>query len=147
MVSSSEILAAFREVSNSKQLDRSELYALLQDGILAALAKKYGPNVQAEVNIDDGKLAWKYDTEQPLMGSALATAGDLVFFGEGNGNFNALDAKSGKKLWTFNCGAGANAQPVSYMVNNKQYVAMGCGGNVQLDFKRGNSLFVYTLGD
>src|SRR6476659_5544595 len=55
MVSSSEILAAFREVSNSKQLDRSELYALLQDGILAALAKKYGPNVQAEVNIDDGK--------------------------------------------------------------------------------------------
>ena len=55
MVSSSEILAAFREVSNSKQLDRSELYALLQDGILAALAKKYGSNVQAEVNIDDGK--------------------------------------------------------------------------------------------
>src|SRR5436853_271470 len=55
MVSSGEILAAFREVSNSKQLDRAELYALLQDGILAALAKKYGPNVQAEVNIDDGK--------------------------------------------------------------------------------------------
>lgn len=55
MVSSAEILAAFREVSNTKQLDRAELYALLQDGILAALAKKYGPNVQAEVNIDDGK--------------------------------------------------------------------------------------------
>src|SRR5882672_3032117 len=55
MVSSSEILAAFREVSNTKQLDRAELYALLTDGILAALAKKYGPNVQAEVNIDDGK--------------------------------------------------------------------------------------------
>jgi N utilization substance protein A len=55
MVSSAEILAAFREVSNTKQLDRAELYALLQDGILAALAKKYGPNVQAEVDIDDGK--------------------------------------------------------------------------------------------
>ena len=55
MVSSAEILAAFREVSNTKQLDRSELYALLTDGILAALAKKYGPNVQAEVDIDDGK--------------------------------------------------------------------------------------------
>ena len=47
--------SAFREVSNTKQLDRAELYALLQDGILAALAKKYGPNVQAEVEIDDGK--------------------------------------------------------------------------------------------
>lgn len=55
MVSSAEILAAFREVSNTKQLDRAELYALLQDGILAALAKKYGPNVHAEVDIDDGK--------------------------------------------------------------------------------------------
>ena len=55
MVSSSEILAAFRELSNVKQLDRAELYGLLQDGIMAALAKKYGANVQAEVDIDDGK--------------------------------------------------------------------------------------------
>src|SRR5437867_11734650 len=55
MVSSTEILAAFRELSNVKQLDRAELYGLLQDGIMAALAKKYGPNVQAEVDIDDGK--------------------------------------------------------------------------------------------
>jgi N utilization substance protein A len=55
MVSSTEILAAFRELSNVKQLDRAELYGLLQDGIMAALAKKYGANVQAEVDIDDGK--------------------------------------------------------------------------------------------
>jgi PQQ-dependent dehydrogenase (methanol/ethanol family) len=101
----------------------------------------------AAVNVDDGKVVWKHDTEQPLIGGGLATAGGLFFFGEGNGNFNALDAKTGKKLWSFNCGAGANAQPVSYTVGNKQYVAMGCGGNTQLDFKRGNSLFVYTLGD
>ena len=55
MIGSAEILAAFRELSNVKQLDREELYGLLQDGIMAALAKKYGPNVQAEVDIDDGK--------------------------------------------------------------------------------------------
>src|SRR3954468_6686302 len=55
MVSSADILAAFREVTNVKQLERSELYGLLQDGIMAALAKKYGPNVQAEVEIDDDK--------------------------------------------------------------------------------------------
>ncbi|HEX5386437.1 MAG TPA: PQQ-binding-like beta-propeller repeat protein [Gemmatimonadales bacterium] len=101
----------------------------------------------AAVNVDDGKVAWKYDTEQPLMGAALATGGDLVFFGEGNGNFNALDARTGKRLWSFNCGAGANAMPVSYMVGGKQYIAEGCGGNTQIDFKRGNSVFVYTLGD
>src|SRR5213596_3257056 len=55
MVSSADILAAFREVTNVKQIERSELYGLLQDGILAALAKKYGPTVQAEVEIDEGK--------------------------------------------------------------------------------------------
>jgi N utilization substance protein A len=55
MASAAEILAAFRELSNAKQLEKAELYGLLQDGILAALAKKYGPTVQAEVDIDEGK--------------------------------------------------------------------------------------------
>jgi N utilization substance protein A len=55
MASAAEILAAFRELSNAKQMEKAELYGLLQDGILAALAKKYGPTVQAEVDIDEGK--------------------------------------------------------------------------------------------
>jgi alcohol dehydrogenase (cytochrome c) len=101
----------------------------------------------AAVNIDTGKMAWKFDTEQPLIGGALATAGDLVFYGEGNGMFRALHAGTGKLLWEFNCGAGANAMPVSYTVGGKQYVAMGCGGNTQLDFKRGNTMVVFALGD
>jgi PQQ-dependent dehydrogenase (methanol/ethanol family) len=99
----------------------------------------------AAVNVDTGKMAWKFDTEQPLIGGALATAGDLVFYGEGNGLFRALHAKTGKLLWEYNCGAGANAMPVSYAVQGKQYVAMGCGGNTQLDFKRGNSMVVFAL--
>ncbi|MBC7468619.1 MAG: PQQ-binding-like beta-propeller repeat protein [Ramlibacter sp.] len=99
----------------------------------------------AAVNVDTGKIAWKFDTEQPLIGGALATGGDLVFYGEGNGLFRALHAKTGKLLWEFNCGAGANAMPVSYTVKSKQYVAMGCGGNTQLDFKRGNTMMVFAL--
>jgi alcohol dehydrogenase (cytochrome c) len=99
----------------------------------------------AAVDYDTGKMVWKFDTEQPLIGGALATGGDLVFYGEGNGLFRALDARNGKLLWEHNCGAGANAMPVSYSVSGRQYVAMGCGGNTQLDFKRGNSLVVYAL--
>jgi alcohol dehydrogenase (cytochrome c) len=99
----------------------------------------------AAVNLDTGKLAWKADTAQPLMGGVLATAGDLVFTGEGNGNFNAYDAKSGKKLWSFFCGAGVNAPAVSYQIGGKQYIAVAAGGNTQLDFKRGNSVFVFAL--
>ena len=99
----------------------------------------------AAVNVDTGKMAWKFDTAEPLIGGALATAGDLVFYGEGNGLFRALDARNGKLLWQYQCGAGANAMPVSYAVKDRQYVAMGCGGNTQLDFKRGSTMFVYAL--
>src|SRR5690349_14252222 len=53
MAGSADILAAFRELANSKGIDRTELYELLQDGIIAALAKKYGPTVRAEVEIDE----------------------------------------------------------------------------------------------
>ena len=53
MAVSPDILIAIRELTNAKQLDRAELLGLLQDGILAALQKKYGPTVQAEVDIDD----------------------------------------------------------------------------------------------
>ena len=99
----------------------------------------------AAVNLDTGKLAWKFDTDEPLIGGVLATAGDLVFNGEGNGLFRAFDAKSGKKLWEYQAGAGVNAPAVSYMVNGKQYVAVAAGGNTQLDFKRGNSVIVFAL--
>jgi N utilization substance protein A len=55
MAGSLEILSAIRELTNSKQLDRTELHGLLFDGIHAALAKKHGPTVQAEVDIDEDK--------------------------------------------------------------------------------------------
>ena len=55
MAGSAEILTAIRELTNTKQLDRAELHGLLQDGIFAALAKKHGPNVKAEVEIDEDR--------------------------------------------------------------------------------------------
>jgi PQQ-dependent dehydrogenase (methanol/ethanol family) len=97
------------------------------------------------VNLDTGKVVWGVKTPQPLIGGVLATAGDLVFNGEGNGWFKAFDARTGKELWKYNCGAGVNAPPVSYTLDGKQYVAVAAGGNTQLDFKRGNSVYVFAL--
>jgi alcohol dehydrogenase (cytochrome c) len=97
------------------------------------------------VNLDTGKIAWQQDTPQPLIGGVLATAGGLVFNGEGNGEFAAYDARTGKKLWSFQCGAGVNAPATSFMVGRKQYIAVAAGGNTQLDFKRGNSIIVFSL--
>ncbi len=99
----------------------------------------------AAVNLDTGKIAWHADTDQPLIGGVLATAGGLVFTGEGNGDFDAFDAANGKKLWHYQAGAGVNAPPVSYSVNGKQYIAVAAGGNTQLDYKRGNAVIVFSL--
>ena len=101
-------------------------------------------NVTA-VNVDTGKVVWKARTDQPMIGGALSTAGNLVFAGEGNGWFKAYDARTGKVLWQYQCGAGVNAPATSYTVNGKQYIAGAAGGNTQLDFKRGNSVFVFAL--
>ncbi len=97
------------------------------------------------VNLDTGKVAWKFDTDEPLIGGVLATAGGLVFNGEANGLFRAFDAKNGKKLWEYQTGAGVNAPPVSYTVGGKQYIAVAAGGNNQIDAKRGNSVVVFAL--
>jgi transcription termination/antitermination protein NusA len=59
MAGSADILLAIRELTNSKQIDRTELHGLLTDGINAALAKKHGPTVQAEVSIDEANGAIK----------------------------------------------------------------------------------------
>lgn len=55
MAGSAEMLAAFRELTSTKQLDRSDLLDLLKDGIQAALAKKFGPNVKFELDVDELK--------------------------------------------------------------------------------------------
>jgi PQQ-dependent dehydrogenase (methanol/ethanol family) len=97
------------------------------------------------VNVDTGKVAWKFDTDEPLIGGVLTTAGNLVFNGEANGLFRAFDASTGQKLWEYQAGAGVNAPAVSYSVNGKQYVAVAAGGNNQIDSKRGNSVVVFSL--
>ena len=60
-------------------------------------------------------------------GGLLATAGNLVFFGQPDGTFAAHDAKTLKELWSFNTGTGINAPPVTFTVNGKQYVAVLVG--------------------
>jgi PQQ-dependent dehydrogenase (methanol/ethanol family) len=101
-------------------------------------------NVTA-VDYNTGKIAWQVKTQQPMIGGVLATAGGLVFTGEGNGEFKAYNAKTGLALWRFQAGAGVNAPPSSYTVNGKQYVVVAAGGNTQLDFKRGSAVIAFTL--
>jgi alcohol dehydrogenase (cytochrome c) len=97
------------------------------------------------VDYNTGKIAWQVKTPEPMIGGILATAGGVVFAGEGNGQFKAYDAKSGSILWHFQAGAGVNAPPSSYTIGGKQYVVVAAGGNTQIDFKRGNAVIAFTL--
>lgn len=98
------------------------------------------------IDLTTGKLQWTHQTEEPLIGGVLATAGGLVFTGEGNGNVMAVDATTGNTLWSYHCEAGANAPPVTYEIDGIQYVAIAAGGNQLFGFKRGDQLAVFALG-
>jgi alcohol dehydrogenase (cytochrome c) len=95
------------------------------------------------VNLATGKIAWQNKVPQPMMGGSLATAGGLAFTGEGNGNFNAYESKTGKLLWQFNAGAGCNAAPMTFTHGSEQFIAVACGGNFQLSYPLGDAVMVF----
>ena len=81
------------------------------------------------LDIRTGKTAWEYKLSNGGGSGTLATAGGLLFFGEGGGTMMAVNATTGKPVWHFETGQTWRASPMTYMVGGKQYVALaGTGG-------------------
>ena len=81
--------------------------------------------------------------------SPLSTASDLVFFGQFDGNFLALDARTGKELWRFQTGSAISGGAVTYTINGEQYVAVFAGGTgipYGNSITEGDSLWAFKLG-
>ncbi len=86
------------------------------------------------LNIETGEIVW----EVPQPGAAraktwsgvLATAGGLIFYGQPNGGFAAVDQRNGKTLWRFPTNISMKASPMTFMVDGKQYVAVAAGPNI-----------------
>jgi len=82
-----------------------------------------------------GKVVWKVRIPQPAK-SGVLVAGDLVFFGEGNGTFDGVNAKKGEMLFSFNAPAnvpnagGAAAGPIAYVADGREFIVNAFGGNV-----------------
>ena len=91
------------------------------------------------------KIVWQHKTPYRLGGGATVTAGGLVFRGEPDGNFLALDAKTGQELWRFQTGFGADAPPVVYEVDGEQYVAIATGGNRLQGSAYGDAVWAFSL--
>ena len=101
-----------------------------------------------------GKKVWSIKENFMTMSGALATAGDLVFYGTTDGWFRAVNAHTGKVLWSQKLGSGIIGQPISYLgPDGRQYVAIyaGVGGvaMVQSTVKhfpaRGSTLYVFSV--
>ncbi|MGH7499274.1 MAG: pyrroloquinoline quinone-dependent dehydrogenase [Gemmatimonadales bacterium] len=105
--------------------------------------EQYG--LYSAVDLKTGKIAWQNKVPQPMMGGSLVTAGGLTFTGEGNGNFNAYNSKTGKLLWQFNAGAGCNSAPMTFTHGGEQFIAVACGGNFQLSYPLGDAVMVFGL--
>jgi len=77
-----------------------------------------------------GALVWSKSQSEPATGGLLSTGGGLVFYGDPQGFFNALNDETGEHLWSFQLGSGVYGNPTTYSANGKQYVAIvwGAGG-------------------
>ena len=74
-----------------------------------------------------GKMAWEFRLKSPPWAGVLSTAGSLVFGGSNEGNFYALEARTGKPLWNFQTGSSIESGPVSYLVDGQQFIAVASG--------------------
>ena len=86
-----------------------------------------------------GRVAWHYYKKLPrgvdiccgqVNRGFAAIGGGLVFAGDREGYFVALDAKTGKVVWKFQTGGSVSAPPVSYMLDGKQYIAVAAGASM-----------------
>ena len=78
-----------------------------------------------------GKKVWGIKENFPVWAGALATAGDLVFYGTMDGDFKAVNATNGEVLWKTHFNSGIVGNPITYIgPDGKQYVAVyeGVGG-------------------
>ncbi|MGB5489734.1 MAG: PQQ-dependent dehydrogenase, methanol/ethanol family [Woeseiaceae bacterium] len=79
---------------------------------------------------------WTIGHDLPFNGGVLTTAGNLVFQGDAYGRFNAYSAEDGRSLWSVSTGSNITAAPVSFSIDDKQYVLVpvGAGGGIQFVF-------------
>ncbi len=77
-----------------------------------------------------GKKKWTFPYLDNPNGGALSTAGGLVFAGDYDGNFIALDAQTGHDLWHVQLGAGIDSTAITYELDGRQYVLIPAGSTL-----------------
>jgi PQQ-dependent dehydrogenase (methanol/ethanol family) len=86
------------------------------------------------LNIETGEIVWEVPQPGPapnkLWTGVVATAGGLIFYGQPNGGFAAVDQRNGKTLWRFETNVRMKASPITFSFGGNQYVAVAAGPNI-----------------
>ena len=106
------------------------------------------------ISAETGRTAWVHEQRAATM-SLVTTGGGLVFGGDVNGRFRALDQETGDVLWEINIGSPVTGFPISFAVDGRQYVAVSTGSastasgfiglTPEIRPSAGNNLFVFAL--
>jgi len=99
------------------------------------------------IDSNTNKIGWQHKMPFRMGGGSgsSVTAGGLLFRGESDGNFVAVDAKTGEVLWKIQTGFGADAPPIVYEVDGEQYVAIATGGNSIQRSATGDAIWAFSL--
>ena len=106
------------------------------------------------ISAETGEIVWVYEQRAGTT-SLVATAGGLVFGGDGNGRFRAFDNETGEVLWEINLGSSVTGFPITYAVGGTQYIVASTGNSLssrdnmrlppELSPSHGNNVFVFSL--
>jgi quinohemoprotein ethanol dehydrogenase len=111
----------------------------------AGVAWPEGSGTFTAIDATSGKVAWQKKFPEPCYAGTATTAGGLVFIGRNSGELQAYDAKNGKRLWSFQTGAGANNTATIFQSGGTEFVAFLSGGNSLAATPHGDSLWLFGL--
>jgi alcohol dehydrogenase (cytochrome c) len=105
---------------------------LFMGGVLKRIS---GPGTEFSavraIDVSTGQVRWEYKVGVPSMAGVTSTASGLLFAGNQEGDFTALESSTGKKLWSYNTGANIyGAAATTYMLDGKQWVLIPSGTKI-----------------
>jgi alcohol dehydrogenase (cytochrome c) len=124
-----DVQSKLTPTQKKRKFTLGDVFLGLQNGNFGSILPNFHDHGSiSAIDVNTGRLVWKFATPEPERGGVTTTDSGLGFDGGGDGNLRAFDLKTGKVLWKFQTGAPIAAGPSVYSVGGTEYVAITVGG-------------------